>query len=121
MNEQTGRMKTCSVCKTRKDLCEFHRNKSNSDGHHYHCKQCVHEAYERDKLRVKEYCKTPAPPSTEPENTRGANQYPKQVTVSWDVYASLVRVMQSARILVRHCDKESLCALQASVAHYEKL
>lgn len=36
-------MKTCSKCKVEKSLSEYQKNKSNSDGLQYQCKQCRKE------------------------------------------------------------------------------
>lgn len=36
-------MKSCSKCKEIKPLEDFHKNKKNEDGLHYHCKVCRKE------------------------------------------------------------------------------
>lgn len=36
-------MKTCSICKTQKDLSDFNKNKSRKDGLQTHCKNCNRE------------------------------------------------------------------------------
>lgn len=33
-------VKSCTVCKTKKDLSYFHKNKSRPDGHSHVCKEC---------------------------------------------------------------------------------
>lgn len=32
--------KTCSKCNTEQSFDNFHKNKKNEDGYHYHCKSC---------------------------------------------------------------------------------
>lgn len=38
-------MKTCTLCKQKLSLDEFHRNRSNKDGRQSRCKQCTRESY----------------------------------------------------------------------------
>jgi len=35
--------KTCSKCNTEQSFDNFHKNKKNEDGYHYHCKSCRKE------------------------------------------------------------------------------
>lgn len=62
-------MKICYSCKTKKDIDNFTKNKSNKDGLHHHCRECkakhaknwrmsnkeywanYHKNYQRDRLR----------------------------------------------------------------------
>jgi hypothetical protein len=44
----TGAEKECSMCKTKKPLSEFYRDKSRKDGLHYACKEC-NRKYQRKK------------------------------------------------------------------------
>lgn len=49
-----AKLKTCSQCKTTKTVDSFYKDKSHSDGHHSHCKEC-HKAkgreYRNDPIR----------------------------------------------------------------------
>jgi hypothetical protein len=42
--KKTLKTKICSSCKTRKNLKNFHKNKSSKDGHHHYCKKCKNES-----------------------------------------------------------------------------
>jgi hypothetical protein len=51
------KLKTCSSCKTEKQLDSFGKNKRQADRHHYYCKACVKKASEEKKQKNKEYYK----------------------------------------------------------------
>ncbi|MCP3686752.1 MAG: hypothetical protein GY861_29285 [bacterium] len=41
-------MKTCTKCKKKKNISEFHKNKLHKDGRHNHCKDCVKLYYQKN-------------------------------------------------------------------------
>ena len=42
-------MKTCNKCGETKEFSEFHKDKSEKDGHHYTCAQCLKRRYKKLK------------------------------------------------------------------------
>jgi hypothetical protein len=50
-------VKVCTKCKIKKELTEFSKNKTFTDGYNYNCKSCYKEYREANKNKIKEYQK----------------------------------------------------------------
>ena len=50
-------MKVCCKCKTKKELCDFNKNRTTSDGLTYECKQCISISKKKYYLKNKEKIK----------------------------------------------------------------
>lgn len=48
MTRKSSLFKICQMCKARKSLSDFHRNKTKPDGHNGICKECQKEVNARN-------------------------------------------------------------------------